>query len=240
MEIVGVKRIVSGNASGCCPGLDGPLFMVCKGGKPVSGEVRQGLACAGGCLSRFPSLFSERSKVMKSVDLKWTGAVALLLITVSFLLAVSGGAFAQVPMKDVLKEGVKGGAMEMLGVKQPVQGQAEMMDGAKLMMDGRRMLKDKLVRKGKIKEGAALEGELMMSEGYEMMVDGDKLLQAQNTAEGKKKMLDGARMMKEARNRMTSDLARKGMIREKKPTQGELMMNDGEDKLKSAETLMLK
>jgi len=140
---------------------------------------------------------------MKSVDLKWTGAVALLLITVSFLLAVSGGAFAQVPMKDVLKEGVKGGAMEM-------------------------------------KEGAALEGELMMSEGYEMMVDGDKLLQAQNNAEGKKKMLDGARMMKEARNRMTSDLARKGMIREKKPTQGELMMNDGEDKLKSAETLMLK
>ncbi len=163
------------------------------------------------------------------------------IVTISAIFVLtSGQPFAQAPMSDVLKGKAKEGAMEMLGVKKPVQGQAEMMDGAKMMMDGRKTLKGDLVKNQKVKEGAALEGELKMSEGYEMIVDGDRMIGAQQTAEGKKKMLDGSRIMVDAKNKMLGDLARKGMIKEDRPSAGELMMKDGEKKMKDAEMMMLK
>lgn len=168
--------------------------------------------------------------------------LARMIKTVSFVMTMStilvlasGQTFAQAPISDVLKGKAKEGAMEMLGVKKPVQGQAEMMDGAKMMMDGKKTLKGDLVKNEKVKEGAALEGELKMSEGYEMIVDGDKMLGAQQTAEGKKKMLDGAKIMVDAKNTLLRDLTKKGMIKEDRPSAGELMMKDGEKKVKDAE-----
>ena len=49
--------------------------------------------------------------------------------------------------------------MEALGVKKPVQGQAEMMDGAKMMMNGKKTLKSDLVKDAKVKEGAPWKGK---------------------------------------------------------------------------------
>lgn len=159
-----------------------------------------------------------------------------------FLLMTSGAVFAQ--LKDVIKEGATGtakeGAKEVLGVQTPVQGQAEILDGAKMMLNGRKMLKDDLVREGKMKDEMALEGGKMMSDGHDMMVDGDKLIQAQKIAEGKKKMLDGVKMMEDAKKKMMADLAKKGMIKEGKPSEGETIMNNGEKKMKSGEMMMLK
>ncbi len=163
-----------------------------------------------------------------------------LLLAASFLLMTSGVVFAQAPMKDVLKETAKEGAMEMLGVKKPVQGQTEMMDGAKMMINGKKTLKNDLVKSGKLKEGAPLEGEVMMSDGYEMMVDGDKLLQAQKTPDGKKKMLDGSKMMVDAKKKMMDDLTKKGWVKADQPSEGETMMKDGERMMKNGEMMMLK
>lgn len=163
-----------------------------------------------------------------------------LLVAASLLLMTSAVVFAQAPMKDVLKETAKEGAMEMLGVKKPVQGQAEMMDGAKMMMNGKKSLKSDLVKNAKVKEGAALEGEVMMSDGYEMMVDGDKLLQAQKIPDGKKKMMDGSKMMMDAKKKMMDDLTRKGMMKADQPSEGETMMKDGERMMKNGEMMMLK
>lgn len=166
--------------------------------------------------------------------------VSFIVTMGAILVLASGQGFAQTPMSDVLKGKAKEGAMEMLGVKKPVQGQTEMMEGAKLMMDGKKALKADLVKSEKVKEGTALEGELKMSEGYEMVVDGDKMIAAQQTAEGKKKMLDGAKMMVDAKNKMLGDLTKKGMIKEDRPSAGETMMKDGEKKIKDAEMMMLK
>ncbi len=177
---------------------------------------------------------------MKSAVKRMSRTLGCVVTIGAVLVLTSGVLFAQPQMGDVLKEKAKEGAMEMMGVKKPVQGQAEMMDGAKKVMDGKKMLKADLVKNDKIKEGAPLEGELKMSEGYEMILDGDKMIQAQNTAEGKKKMLDGAKIMADAKTKMVGDLTKKGLVKEDKPSEGELMMKDGEKKMKDAEMMMLK
>jgi hypothetical protein len=177
---------------------------------------------------------------MKSAASRLMKTTICSLIAGLFLLVTSGAVFAQMDMKGVLKEGAKEGAMEMLGVKKPVQGQAEMMDGAKMMMDGKKTLKNDLVKSDKVKEGVPLEGEMKLSEGYEAMVDGDKMIQAQKIPEGKKKMMDGASMMENARKNMMADLSKKGLIKADKPSEGEVMMKDGEKKMKDGETMMLK
>lgn len=181
---------------------------------------------------------------MKSAASRLIKTTICSLITGLFLLMTSGAVFAQLPMKDVIKEGakdtVKEGAKEMLGVQTPVQGQAEMMDGANMMLNGRKTLKEDLVRDGKMKEEMGLDGGKILSDGHNLMVDGDKLIQAQKIAEGKKKMLDGAKMMEDAKRKMMADLSKKGMVKEGKPSQGETIMNDGEKKMKSGEMMMLK
>jgi hypothetical protein len=177
---------------------------------------------------------------MKSLASRLMKTSTSSLMAGLFLLTTSGAVFAQMPMKDVLKETAKEGAMEALGVKKPVQGQVEMMDGAKMMMNGKKTLKSDLVKNANVKEGAPLEGEMMMSEGYEMMVDGDKLLQAQKTPDGKKKMLDGAKMMGDAKKKMLDDLTKKGMIKADKVSEGETTMKDGEKMMKDGEMMMLK
>jgi len=177
---------------------------------------------------------------MKSVTSRLMKVAAYSLITGLFILMIAGTAFSQVSMKDVVKETAKESAMEMLGAKKPVEGRTEMMDGAKKMLDGKKALKEDLVKNGSIKEGAALEGETSMSEGYEMMVDGDKLLQEQKLADGKKKMLDGAKMMADAKKKMLDDLTQNKMIEKDAPSQGELLMNDGEKMMKDGEMMMLK
>lgn len=176
---------------------------------------------------------------MKTVALRLMKTTTCSLIAGLFFLMTSGVAFAQTSVTDVLKDTARQGAMEALGVKKPVQGQTEMMDGAKMMMKAKKTIKNDLIKDGKLKEGAVLDGEMMMSEGYETMVEGDKLLQAQKTPDGKKKMMDGARTMVDARKRMMDELTRKRLIKEGKASEGESMMKDGEKMVKNGEKMML-
>ena len=53
-------------------------------------------------------------------------------------------------------------------------------------------------------------------------------------------MVDGTKMMTDAKKKMLDDLAKKGMIKEGKPSEGEKMLNDGEKMLKKGEMMMLK
>jgi hypothetical protein len=176
---------------------------------------------------------------MKTVALRLIKTATCSLIAGLFFFMTSGVAFAQTSVTDVLKDTARQGALEALGVKKPVQGQTEMMDGAKMMMKAKKTIKNDLIKDGKLKEGAVLDGEMMMSEGYETMVEGDKLLQAQKTPDGKKKMLDGARTMVDARKRMMDELTRKRLVKEGKATEGESMMKDGEKMVKNGEKMML-
>jgi hypothetical protein len=47
-------------------------------------------------------------------------------------------------------------------------------------------------------------------------------------------------MMEDAKKKMMADLAKKGMIKEGKPSEGETTMNNGEKQMKSGEMKMLK
>ncbi len=173
---------------------------------------------------------------MKSLPSELMKAAAHCLMAGLFALVITGMAFAQSPAQDMLK----GAAKEVLGINQPVQGQAEMMDGAKMMMQGRHALREDLIRSGKLKKEEGLTGGKLMNDGNDAVADGDRLIRSDKPAEGKKKMLDGARMMADARKTMMDDLARKGMINRAAPLQGETMMSDGENLLKKGEMMMLK
>lgn len=177
---------------------------------------------------------------MKSVPSKPV-KVAIYFITMGLcLLVASGVVLAQPSTQDMFKGAVKEGAKEVLGINKPVQGQAEMMDGAKMMMEGRHTLREHLLKNGKLKQEEGLPGGKMMTDGHEAMVDGDRLIRADKTAEGKKKMLDGEKMMIDAKQKMLEELSRKGLIGKGAPSEGERMMNDGEKIMKKAEMTMLK
>ncbi|MEN6437231.1 MAG: hypothetical protein ABFD97_01475 [Syntrophobacter sp.] len=178
---------------------------------------------------------------MKSVPSRLMKIITHCLTIGLFLLVISGVAFAQ-SAQDMFKGAVKEGAREMLGVNKPIEGQAEMMDGAKMMMQGRRTLRDELIRSGKLRDEEGLSGGRLMTDGNDAVADGDKLIRSDQTqtAQGKKKMLDGAKMMADAKKMMMDDLSRKGILGKAGPSEGETMMNDGERMLKKGEMMMLK
>ena len=85
-----------------------------------------------------------------------------------------------------------------------------------------------------------LEGETMMTRGRDTMVEGDKLIKAGNTAPGKKKLMDGSKMMTDAREKMVGNLTGKGVIDKASPPEGVMMMEDGEKMMKKGEMTLLK
>ena len=108
---------------------------------------------------------------MKSVASRLVGITVRCLMTGLFLAMISGAAFAQIPVqgvlqdaakdaakeavKDAAKDAAKSAAKDALGIKKPVAGHAEMMDGCKKMMEGKQTLKEHLRQTGKLKKDVA-------------------------------------------------------------------------------------
>lgn len=176
---------------------------------------------------------------MKSRTSKLMKRAPLFLAVGLFLFVITEIAFAQ-SVEDMLKGTAKQGARQMLGVGTPIQGQAEMMDGANTMMQGRQTLRTHLLKTGKLKEGEAMEGGAMLTEGHRSMTEGDKLIKAGDTVQGKKKMLDGCKTMSDAKKMMLEDLYGRRMLERVSTSEGETMMNDGEKMMKKGEMMMLK